>query len=308
MSYIPPRLRGVFAPVVTPFYENLQPNPTAFIEHCRWLIDSGVGLAIFGTNSEANSLSVQERLALTESLLEAGLDPARMLPGTGCSSVTDTVALTRHAVNAGASGVLMLPPFFYKGVSEEGLFRFYSEVIERVGDQRLAVYLYHIPAMSGVSITLPLIERLLKRYPTVIAGAKDSSGDWANTKVMIDNFAADGFAVFPASESFLLEALRIGGAGCISATANINPAGIRALYDAWKTVRAEELHSRATAIRQIFQPLPMIAAMKATLAHWRRAPSWQHVRPPLTVFPPADTERLFEQLGAVGLDMPGARS
>lgn len=301
------RLEGVFAPVLTPFDSKLAPNNKAFIEHCRWLTDGGVGLAMFGTNSEANSLSVSERLLLMDALLEAGLDPARMMPGTGCSSLTDTVTLTRNAVSSGVSGVLVLPPFFYKGISEDGLFVFYSEVVERVADPRLAIYLYHIPALSGVPITLALIERLLKRYPTAIVGAKDSSGDWTNTKAMIDNFASDGFAVFPASESFLLEALRIGGAGCISATANINPSGIRALYSGYKTSQAEMLQSRATSIRQIFQPLPMIAAMKATLAHWRHDPSWSHLRPPLTTLPPTVTERLLDQVSAAGIDMSGMR-
>ncbi len=182
------RLRGVLAPALTPFKPDLAPDTGRFIAHCRWLVDNHAGLAIFGTNSEAASLSVDERLALTDALLEAGIPAAKLMPGTGACSITDAVTLTRHAVRHGAAGVLMIPPFYYKGVSDDGVFAYYSEVIERVGDDRLAIYLYHFPLLTQVPITLDLIGRLLKRYPKTIAGAKDSSGDWNNSKAMIDNF------------------------------------------------------------------------------------------------------------------------
>ena len=203
------------------------------------------------------------------------------MPGTGACSIRDAITLTRHAVRNGAAGVLMLPPFYFKGVSDDGLFAWYSDVIEAVGDERLAVYLYHIPQMTQVPITLALIERLLKRYPRVIAGAKDSSGDWSNSKAMIDAFATEGFDVFPASESLLSKALAIGGAGCISATVNVNPAGIRAVYDGWNTAQGAELQSRADAIRTIFQARPMIPAMKRVVAEFTGSSDWRIVRPPL---------------------------
>src|SRR5512134_1499201 len=175
------RIRGILSPVVTPFKADLGPDPERFIRHCRWLLSQNVGLAVFGTNSEANSLSADERIELLDRLVGAGLDPARMMPGTGCCALPDTVRLTAHAMKAGCAGVLMLPPFYYKGVSDEGLFRSFAEVIERVGDRRLRVYLYHIPPVAQVPITLGLIERLLKAYPDTVAGIKDSSGDWNNT-------------------------------------------------------------------------------------------------------------------------------
>jgi 4-hydroxy-tetrahydrodipicolinate synthase len=293
-----PRLRGVLAPVLTPFDKNLQPDTAKFIAHCRWLIDNQAGLAIFGTNSEAASLSVPERLALTDALLEAGVPAARMMPGTGACSLTDAVTLTRHAVDNGAAGVLMLPPFFYKGVSDDGLFAYYSEVIERVDDDRLAVYLYHIPQMSYAPISLALIERLLKRYPETVAGAKDSSGDWNNSKAMIDNFAAGGFDVFPASESLLSVSQAIGGAGSISATVNVNPAGIHALYAGWNGPDGAALQAKADTIRKIFQSVPMIPAMKRTVAEAAGDPDWSIVRPPLTALDDAGTEKLLTQLHA----------
>ena len=220
------RIRGVLAPVVTPFKTDLSPDSQRFIAHCKWLLSQNCGLAIFGTNSEANSLSLEERLNLLDELVAAGIDPARMMPGTGCCSITETVKLTRQAVGNGCAGVLMLPPFYYKNVSEDGLYRYFSEVVQRVGDARLKIYLYHIPPVAVVGITIGLVERLLAAYPNTIAGMKDSSGDWNNTKTFLDAFSKSGFEVFVGSESFLLTNMQNGGVGTISATANVNPAAI----------------------------------------------------------------------------------
>jgi 4-hydroxy-tetrahydrodipicolinate synthase len=299
------RIRGVLAPVVTPFHADLSVNAEAFIAHCSWLLESGAGLAIFGTNSEANSLSVSERIQLTEALVQAGLPASSMMPGTGASSLTDAVVLTRHAVKLGAAGALMLPPFFYKNLSDDGLFAFYSEVIERVGDDRLQLYLYHIPAMSGVPITLNLIERLFKRYPKTIAGVKDSSGDWNNIKAMLDQFAADGLDIFPASEAFLSDALPLGAGGCISATANVNPRNIAELCARWQQPEAVALQERATVIRKIFQAQPMIPAMKQVIAHWGGDASWNVVRPPLMQVQEEAARNLVKQLQDVQFAMPG---
>src|SRR5437588_846634 len=241
------RIRGVLAPVVTPFKADLAPDTERLIAHCRWLLAQNCGLAVFGTNSEANSLSMEERAMLLDELVAAGVDPARMMPGTGCCSIMETVKLTAQAVEHGCAGVLMLPPFYYKDVTEEGLFRYFSEVVQRVGDARLKIYLYHIPPVAIVGITPRLVERLLKDYPGAIAGMKDSSGDWTNTKTFLEAFAVGedgsrlragdgdaGFDVFVGSEAFLLANMRNGGVGTISATANVNPAAIRSLYQSAK--------------------------------------------------------------------------
>jgi 4-hydroxy-tetrahydrodipicolinate synthase len=302
---MPARLRGVLAPALTPFSQSLEPDVGRFIAHCRWLVDNHAGLAIFGTNSEAVSLSVGERLALTDALLEAGIPAAKMMPGTGACSITDAVALTRHAVRHGAAGVLMLPPFYYKGVSDDGVFAYYSEVIERVGDDRLAIYLYHFPLMTQVPITLGLVERLLKRYPKAIAGAKDSSGDWNHSKAMIDNFARGGFDVFPASEALLSKALAIGGAGCISATVNVNPAGIHAVFAQWNQPGGEQLQAQADTIRRIFQATTMIPAMKRVVSEFAHDPDWRTVRPPLTAMDDGPAAALLASLRDAQFDMPG---
>jgi len=302
------RITGVLSPVVTPFKADLTPDPDRFIKQCRWLLSQDVGLAVFGTNSEANSLSTDEKVELLDRLVGAGVDPARMMPGTGCCALTDSVRLTAHAMKLGCGGVLMLPPFYYKGVSDDGLFRSFAEVIERVGDRRLRIYLYHIPPVSQVAITLPLIERLLKAYPGVVAGAKDSSGDWNNTEAYLVNFAGQGFDVFPGSETFLLQGMRAGGVGCISATANVNPGAIARLFATWKADDADKQQGRLNEIRTIFAKHPMIPALKAAIAHYGGDASWTTVRPPLVELTPQQKSSLAADLDTAGFTMPGLKS
>lgn len=306
----PARLSGVFAPVVTPFRENLDPDPERLVAHCRWLLSRGVGLAVFGTNSEANSLSVPEKIELLDRLIEAGIDPQRMMPGTGCCALGDSVALTRHAVAAGCAGVLMLPPFYYKGVSDDGLFRSYAEIIERVGHPNLRIYLYHIPPVSRVGISVNLVERLTEAYPEVVAGIKDSSGDWSNTRELIERGGED-FRVFAGSETFLLRTLRAGGAGCISASANVNPAAIRRLFDEWQAPDAEAQQTdldefRATLQMPTMQTPTMIPALKAVVAAFLEDPEWERLRPPLTPLDDDDRKAaLIRKLEERGFSMGG---
>ena len=302
------RIRGVLSPVVTPFNKDLSPDPARFIAHCQWLLTQGCGLAVFGTNSEANSLSVNERIALLDALLAADVDPSRMMPGTGCCALTDTVRLTEHAVKAGCAGVLMLPPFYYKDVSEEGLYRNFSEVVERVGDARLRIYLYHIPPVAVVGITPGLVERLLKKYPTAIAGMKDSSGDWNNTKMFLDRFAQSGFDIFPGSESFLLAGLKNGGAGCISATANVNPAAIDRLFRDWRKPDADLQQEALNVVRKTVGQYVMIPALKAVVAHYSKDPEWSAVRPPLTELTATQAKNVIDGLRKLNFDMPGITS
>src|SRR6266487_3630271 len=314
------RIRGVLAPVVTPFKSDLSPDSQRLIAHCRWLLSQNCGLAVFGTNSEANSLSMEERAMLLEELVAAGVDPSRMMPGTGCCSITETVKLTAQAVGHGCAGVLMLTPFYYKEVSEEGLYRYFSEVVQRVGDARLKIYLYHIPPVAIVGITPKLVERLLKSYANAIAGMKDSSGDWSNTKTFLDAFAirtaraARTFDVFVGSESFLLANMRNGGAGTISATANVNPAAIHELYREWNTADdtdyADQQQSKLNVVRAVFssRKFPsMIAALKQAIAIYADDPAWRTVRPPLVELTPEQAKTLTAELKAIGFTMPGVR-
>ena len=299
------RITGVLSPVVTPFKADYSPDPERFVRQCKWLSSQNVGLAVFGTNSEANSLAVDEKLVLLEKLVGAGVDPARMMPGTGHCAISDSVRLTAQAVKLGCGGVLMLPPFYYKGVSDEGLYRNFAEIIERVGEPRLRVYLYHIPPVAQVPITLGLVERLLKAYPGTIAGMKDSGGDWNNTKAFLDAFAKSGFDVFPGAETFLLQGMRHGGAGCISATANTNPGAIARLYGTWKSADADAQQARLDEIRTTFAKYPMIPALKAAIAHYGRDAAWTTVRPPLVELTAEQSRGLIADLDARGFTMPG---
>ncbi len=310
------RIRGVLAPAVTPFTAGLAPDSQRFIAHCKWLLSQNCGLAVFGTNSEANSLSMEERAMLLEELVAAGVDPSRMMPGTGCCSIMETVKLTAQAVEYGCAGVLMLPPFYYKDVSEEGLYRYFSEVVQRVGDARLKIYLYHIPPVAVVSITTGLVERLLATYPNAIAGMKDSSGDWNNTRMFLDAFAKSDFDVFVGSESFLLANMRHGGVGTISATANVNPAAIHKLYREWVRSRTgdsgapqadlDDQQQRLNVVRQVFgsRKFPaMIAALKQAIAIYADDPEWARVRPPLIELTSEQAKTLAAELKVISFEM-----
>lgn len=296
-------LRGVFAPVITAFDSALNPDRQAWLAHCQWLLGQGVGLAIFGTNSEAASLSVAEKVALLEALLSSGVDGERLLPGTGACALTDTVSLSRRAVELGYAGVLMLPPFYYKGVSDDGLYCFYAEVIERVAENDLRIYLYHIPQVSQVPLSLALVERLYRDFPEHIAGIKDSSGDRDYLRGL-NALELPGFSVFCGSEALLLDNMRQGGAGCISATANVNPAAICQLYEQHEEANAERVQESLDQIRGIFQGHPMIPALKAATAHYRGAEGWRRVRPPLLPLSDEEREALLRELAQAGFQMP----
>jgi 4-hydroxy-tetrahydrodipicolinate synthase len=300
----PERFSGVLTPVITPFNEDLSPDSERFIQQCRWMLSQNVGLSVFGTNSEANSLTVEEKLDLLDRLIDAGIDPVKLMPGTGCCALGDSVKMTAHAVKAGCGGVLMLPPFYYKGVSDDGLYRCFAEVIERVSSSNLRIYLYHIPPVSQVGLSLDLIERLVGAYPETVVGVKDSSGDWDNTEGMIKR-GWDDFRVLAGSETFLLQNMRAGGAGCISATANVNPAAIANLHENWQAPDADDKQAALDDIRGVFQAFPMIPALKAASAHYSGDASWEAVRPPLMALSDAQKAELLSGLKQRNFDMPG---
>jgi len=297
-------VHGIFSPTLTPLLPDLRVDIDRLIVHCRWLLANGChGLALFGTTSEANSFSVAERMDVLDGLVDAGIDPTLFVPGTGMCAIPDAVALTSHAVRLGASGVLMLPPFYYKGVSEDGLFAAYSEVIQRVGDSRLRIYLYHIPPISQVGIPLQLIERLLKAYPDTVAGIKDSSGDWATHEAILDAFP--GFGTLTGSEKFLLENLKRGGVGTITAVANVIPDRLRAFYDGWQSMDdadAGAAQDKLNDTRKAMQGYPPVPALKEMMASMRNDPAWRTVRPPLTVLAEGQRVSLMAgmDLGTIG--------
>lgn len=273
------RPRGVFAATLTPMDEDLRVDNALLAAHCKWLLAHGAnGIALAGTTGEANSLSVNEKIQMLDDLLARGIPADKVIMGTGCCAIPDTVALTRHAVSRGVAGVLMLPPFYYKGVADDGLFASFAEVIERVGADDLRIYLYHFPKMSMVPLGLALIGRLLKAYPAQIAGIKDSSGDWANMEAMTRTFP--GFDVFAGSEAFLLDILQAGGVGCISASVNITSPLAGEVYSAWQEPAANGLQAKLTAVRHACQAYPFIPTLKGLMHQRSGHVGWQYMRPP----------------------------
>lgn len=288
---------GVWVPALTPFHPDLSVDRDGFVAHCRWLLEQGAdGLAVFGTTSEANSLSVAERAELLEELVRAGVPAEKLMPGVGCCAIPDTVHLCRCARELGCGAVLMLPPFYYKGVEDEGLFAYFSSVIEHVAADGLQVFLYHIPPVTRVPLSIALISRLRRAYPDQVAGLKDSGGDWSYTRDVISHFPE--MTVFAGSERFLLETLRHGGAGCITASGNVNPAGIRLVFEHWTRGGGDvdALQASITAIRNVLEGFTMIPALKALCAGHYRNPAWGTVRPPLTALAAIEGRSLHRQL------------
>lgn len=287
-------LEGLWPPVSTPFSSDGAVDAKRLVEHSRTLLDDGAtGLAILGTTSEANSLTLGERRRVIDAHVEAGIPAAKLLPGTGACAIGDAVELTRHAGEIGAAGVLLLPPFYYKKVSDEGLFAFVAEVIERVGARAPRIMLYHIPQMAGLGWSIPLVRRLRETFPEIVVGMKDSSGDYAHTKSMIDAFP--GFAVFPGAEVYLLKALADGAVGCISASANINARGISELIAHWREPDAPARQEALNAIRKAVESRVMIAALKVVLAARYRDKAWLRVRPPLLALDAAARAELLAE-------------
>lgn len=270
---------GVFAASLTPMKDDLSIDHSMLAAHCRWLLENGCnGVIILGTTGEANSLSVSERIELLDTLVDSGVPAYRLLVGTGCCAIPDTEMLTKHALSRGVGGVLILPPFYYKRITDDGLVAVFDRVIQQVGDSRLKIYLYHFPQMSGVPFSHPLIERLVSAYPNVVVGIKDSSGDWDNMKTLCK--ALPDFRVFAGTEKFLLDILEAGGAGCISATANVTCPLAVEIYKRWQTEDIRQLQDHLTTVRKVFEAYAFVPALKGMMAEWTRQPEWLNMRPP----------------------------
>ena len=293
-------LRGVFAPTLTPVNADLSIDLPAYVEFCRRLLEGGChGLVLFGTNSEATSFSAAERMAAVDAVIGAGVPAGSLVIGSGAAAITEAVELSSHAVQAGCHGVLTLPPFYYPNVSDEGLFRSFAAIIDRVNDERLRIYFYHIPQASGVPLSSALLARLAEAYPRLAAGVKDSSGD-VDTLLGLHAVARrfPGFAVFCGSEGLLLKNMQGGGGGCISGMANVLPHVIRDLYENWQAPDAEERQDRTNWIRNAIldSGLNMIAALKVIVADQTGRPGWSRVRPPLVDLTEDEQAQLLAKL------------
>jgi 4-hydroxy-tetrahydrodipicolinate synthase len=286
--------KGVFCAALTPLDADLAPDHGVFVQHCRHLLSEGCdGIAMLGTTGEANSFSATERKALIENVVHAGIAPSKLLPGTGVAALTETVDLTRHALSLGVTTVVMLPPFYYKDISDEGLYASYSEVIQRVADPRLKVVLYHIPQMSHQPIPHAVIARLRAAYPDVVVGIKDSSGDFANMTAMIEKFP--GFAVLAGADPLLLPLLKKGGAGCITATSNLVARELAYVFRHYNDDDAalDAAQNRIIEARERASQFAQIATLKTLLARESGHAGWRRVRPPLLPLSHENVEKLL---------------
>ena len=275
-------IRGVLAPILTPFNDDLSVATSLYVAHAKRLLTQGcAGIAPFGTTGEALSVGIDERIAAIRDLIDGGVDPAGMIPGTGLSNVADTARLSRACLDMGCAAVMTLPPFYFKSVTDDGLYQYFEQLIAAIGpDAR--IYLYHIPPIAIVGVPPALAARLHADFPEQVVGIKDSSGDWDNTRALLD---IDGMIVYPGSELPLLDALELGAPGCITATANINAADIARIVDLYERgdiAAARVLHETVKRFRLLMQDYDPIPAQKRLLAIATGDARWANVRPPLT--------------------------
>ena len=297
---------GVNAAALTAMKADLSVDLDRMAAHCKWLLANGCnGLAVLGTTGEANSLGVDERIEVMEGLVARGISPGVMMPGTGTPAFPDTVKLTKAAERLGCRGALLLPPFFYKNPSDDAIFASFSEVIQRVGGD-IKIYLYHFPQQSMVPFGIDLVGRLLKAYPGKIKGLKDSSGDFANTRSYVEHFAADGFEVYCGDDSALHGLLAIGGAGCITAAANVGCAISAKVYAARGTAEGEAMQMTLTAVRGAVTSQALIPGLKSLVARNLADPAWLTLRPPHMKLSAEAEQALFRAFDATSVTLAAA--
>jgi 4-hydroxy-tetrahydrodipicolinate synthase len=293
-------IRGLIAPILSPFNDDLSFDQNTYNELAKTLLNSGcAGLAPFGTTGEALSISAEERKQALDGLIDSGIEPSVLIPGTGLCNLPESVALSQQAVDLGCEGVMVLPPFYFKGVSDDGLFSYYEEFIARVNRDTLRIYLYHIPQVSGVGLSIELVNALKEKYPSIVVGIKDSSGDWEHTKNLL---SLDNFIVYPGSELPLIDAMKLGAPGCISATANLNSKPIAEVIDYCEDKnwdKAIALHNPVAQTRVVFQDYAPIPAQKALLSQMTNRESWRNVRSPLIALTKEKTQQLRDALNAI---------
>ena len=290
--------KGVYAAMLSPFDAKFDIDSAALIEHGKWLLANGCnGLSMLGSTGEGNSMPTRQRIGLLESLAKAGLPTKQFIPGTGAAALGDAVELTRHAVQLGCGGALVLPPYYYKNPTAEGIYAAFARLIEGVADARLRLYLYHIPQFTMVPIPHPVIERLIDNFPGIVAGLKDSSGDWNYSETLLAQLP--GFAVYPGSEIFLSRVKRAGGGGCISGTVNFTAPLAAQVFAATSDAEADRLQKKLDAVRLVIEGKPLIAALKSIKAESSGNPVWNRLLPPFAALSDADRAELFKSLDEV---------
>lgn len=300
-------IKGVFSAAATPVNADLSPDHGALVAHSKQLLADGLhGVALLGSTGEANSFSLAERMAMLEAVVKGGIPADALMPGTGLCALPETIALTKHALELGVSKVVMLPPFYYKGVSDPGLYDAYSHVLNSIADDRLQVVLYHIPPISQIPLSLDLIGRLIEKYPRTIAGVKDSGGQLDNMIAMVKRFPT--LSVLAGADPLLLPLLQQGGAGCITATSNLAGKQLRTVFDKFADPSAaaevEAAQKRIVALREASNSFPQIPTIKAMVARRYGVSSWTNTRPPLVRLAEEQIGKLGPILDKVDADFP----
>ena len=282
--------KAVYSAVLTPFNKDLSIDKKLFISHCEFLLKNNISLAPLGTTGEANSVSVSEKIDLIKTIGSSDLPKEKIIIGTGNTSFVDAALLTKTAVENKIYSVLLLPPFYYKNVSDEGVYQYYKEIINTTKSKNLRVFLYNIPQVSGVTISIDLVNRLKKEFSDTITGIKDSSGNFENTKKYKE---IKNFIVYPGSEKFLYDGLHIGCSGCISATTNVNIEATK-LINSFDKSDGESINKKIKAVRDVFEKYPVIAALKATKI--KEDSNWSNIRPPLVALSDQQKSNLAKDL------------
>ena len=296
--------KGIYAASLTPFTSSFEPEISVLISHAQWLLENGAdGVALLGSTGEANSMTLKQRQAIIEkSTLKLPL--TKLLIGTGSCSLHDAIKLTKVSIDAGVYAVLILPPFYYKPQSDDSIIRFYSELINSVNDSRLRIIFYNFPKFTGYNFDHNVILKMKQSFGEIAFGIKDSSGNWENMLVITKN--VKNFSVFSGTETFLLENLLNGGAGCITATANIIATECQQVFQAWKNEQIEDGHqlqNKLTLLRKVFESYPFVSGLKSIFADQQKSKKWVHMMSPFDKLTKEQLDEMKEKIKDLGLDI-----
>jgi len=295
---------GIYAASMTPFNASYEPEISELVSHVQWLLANGSdGVALLGSTGEANSMTLEQRQKIIEQATKK-LPADRLLVGTGSCAIKDAIKLTKVSIDAGVYAVLILPPFYYKPQSDDSIIRFYSELIASVNDSRLRIIFYNFPKFTGYNFDHNVIVKMKQRFGEIAFGIKDSSGNWENMLSITKN--VQNFSVFSGTETFLLENLLNGGAGCITATANIIATECQQVFKAWKNEQIEDGHqlqNKLTLLRKVFESYPFVSGLKSIFADQQKSKKWVHMMSPFDKLTKEQLDEMKEKIKDLGLDI-----
>ncbi|MDP6887371.1 MAG: dihydrodipicolinate synthase family protein [SAR324 cluster bacterium] len=295
---------GIYTASLTPLTSSYEPNLPALVSHVEQLFESGSdGVAILGSTGEANSLTIEQRLDII-SYCGRTLAPERLMMGTGSCALQDAIRLTQASIEAGVFSVLVIPPFYYKPQSDESVIRYYSELISSVDDSRLRIIFYNFPKLSGYNFSTEILQEFKERFGDIAAGIKDSSGNWENMLSITKN--VPNFMVYSGTETLLLNILREGGAGCITASANLLAPECQLVYQAWRNDQqntAEQVQKELNVLRKALESYQFVSELKGLMAEHTGSEHWQEMLPPFIPLLPSQVRELSEKINDLGLNL-----